>query len=67
MMERKFCPTRSGAAEIFKTGQGRPFTCEVFTKMLQSRNVRISQDGKGLDDLTPDEVYFAKIEMRQAA
>ncbi len=66
-MEPKFCPTRTGAAEIFKTGQGHPFTCEDFTKMLRSKGVRISRDGSGLDDLTPDEVYFEKLEMRQAA
>jgi len=35
--------------------------------MLRSKDVRISQDGTGLDDLMPDEVYFGKIEMRQAA
>jgi hypothetical protein len=26
--------------------------------MLRSKVVRISQDGTGLDDLLPDEVYF---------
>jgi len=66
-MERKFCPRRTGAAERLNTGQGGPFNCEVFTRILHFRNIRIRQDGKGLDDLTPDEVYFAKIEMRQAA
>jgi hypothetical protein len=35
--------------------------------MLRSKDVRISQDCTGLDDLMPDEVYFGKIEMRQAA
>jgi len=35
--------------------------------MLRSKDVRISRDGAGLDDLTPGEVYFKKIEMRQAA
>jgi hypothetical protein len=35
--------------------------------MLRSKDVRISQDGAGLDDLTPGEVYFRKIEMGQAA
>jgi hypothetical protein len=66
-MEREFRLTRTGAAEIFNTGQGRPFMCEAFTKMPRSREVRVCEDVKGLDDLTPDEVYFAKIEMRQAA
>jgi hypothetical protein len=43
------------------------FTWWDFTKMLQSKDVRISRDGAGLDDLTPGEVYFRRIEMRQAA
>jgi len=66
-MERKFCPTRTGAAEFFNTAHGRPLICEVFAKMLRSGEARIREDGKGLDDLTLDEVYFAKIEMRQSA
>ncbi len=66
-MERKFCPRRTGAAESLNSGRGRPFNCKVFTRMLHARNTQIRQDGKGLDDPTPDEVYFAKIEMRQAA
>ncbi len=59
-MERTFCPTRTGAAENFNIGQGRPVIGEAFAEMLQSRFARISRDGKGLDDLTADELYFAK-------
>jgi hypothetical protein len=43
-----------------RTDQGNQFTCEEFTKMLRSKDVRVSQDGAGFDDLTPDEVYFGK-------
>jgi hypothetical protein len=35
--------------------------------LLRSKDIRISQNGAGFADLTPGEVYFKKIEMRQAA
>ena len=66
-MERKFCPSRTGAGAIFNIGKGRPSSCKVFTKMPRSSSVLISRDDVGLDDLTPDKVYFEKLEMRQAA
>jgi len=36
-----------GCPEIFNTDQGSQFTADVFTDMLQSKNIAISMDGKG--------------------
>jgi len=35
-----------GCPEIFNTDQGSQFTAEVFTDVLQSKNIAISMDGK---------------------
>ena len=108
---------RYGAPEIFNTDQGSQFTDEHFTKVLATKRVRISMDGKGrwidnvfverlwrsvkyediylhayttprevtvalkryftfynvqrphqnLDYRTPDELYFGKTELKEAA
>jgi putative transposase len=39
--------TKYGKPEIFNTDQGSQFTSEDFTKVLESRGIRISMDGKG--------------------
>ncbi|MGH6630781.1 MAG: IS3 family transposase, partial [Burkholderiales bacterium] len=39
--------TKYGAPEIFNTDQGSQFTSADFTKVLESRGVDISMDGKG--------------------
>jgi len=67
VMERECGPTRTCAAEIISTGRGYPFNGAAFTKKPQCGYAGISRDGKGLDDLTADEVYFASTEMRRAA
>ena len=33
--------------EIFNSDQGAQYTCEMFTSVLKSHNIRISMDGKG--------------------
>lgn len=38
---------RYGAPEIFNTDQGAQFTAEDFTRVLLSKGVRVSMDGKG--------------------
>lgn len=38
---------RHGKPEIFNTDQGSQFTSEVFVKVLQENEVKISMDGKG--------------------
>lgn len=52
-LEADFCVTavrralEKGTPEIFNTDQGVQFTSEEFTAVLESRNIRISMDGKG--------------------
>ena len=53
-MEAAFCIealeealARHGKPEIVNTDQGSQFTCEAFTSVLASNDVRISMDGKG--------------------
>jgi putative transposase len=36
-----------GKPECFNTDQGAQFTCEAFTSILKSANIKISMDGKG--------------------
>jgi len=38
---------RVGQPQIFNSDQGSQFTSETFTSYLESKNIRISQDGKG--------------------
>ena len=38
---------RYGKPEIFNTDQGSQFTSSAFTRLLDSRDIRISMDGKG--------------------
>jgi putative transposase len=53
-MEATFCVealkgalARYGKPEIFNTDQGSQFTCEAFTGVLATNDIRISMDGKG--------------------
>ena len=39
--------TKYGSPEIFNTDQGSQFTSVEFTRVLESRDIRISMDGKG--------------------
>lgn len=39
--------TKYGTPEIFNTDQGAQFTSSAFTKVLESRGVRLSMDGRG--------------------
>jgi putative transposase len=52
-LEADFCvealreALKKGKPEIFNTDQGRQFTSEAFTRLLEQHGVKISMDGKG--------------------
>jgi len=53
-MDKEFCLSTLdramrlyGTPEIFNSDQGSQFTCKAFREKLESKNIRISMDGKG--------------------
>lgn len=47
----------NGTPEIFNTDQGSQFTSDSFTKVLKDNNIKISMDGKAIDNIFVERLW----------